>query len=250
MAARHRGVRQCRPHGAAARCAPPGSARRLHQRAQAPETQGVSLALDAADRRALDCVSGIHRRQRGSLRVPQTEDRWAVPTVRFLDVILARGDPAKRGAILSRTGCQCGQFRAGGARRRNRSSGCERCSGPVHGGSPRARRRRHEDRVRGSRRRARGRRPERRRGDEANWLHLGPLPQDELAELMRAARLVVANGGSTLLQAIACGSACIAVPIAKDQARAHPALRRRGCGIRRGLGLRAHHAGCGAAAAR
>jgi UDP:flavonoid glycosyltransferase YjiC (YdhE family) len=55
--------------------------------------------------------------------------------------------------------------------------------------------------------------------DEANWLHLGPLPQDELAELMRAARLVVANGGSTLLQAIACGSACIAVPIAKDQAQ-------------------------------
>jgi UDP:flavonoid glycosyltransferase YjiC (YdhE family) len=34
---------------------------------------------------------------------------------------------------------------------------------------------------------------------------------------MRSARLVVANGGSTLLQAIACGKACIAVPIAKDQ---------------------------------
>jgi spore coat polysaccharide biosynthesis predicted glycosyltransferase SpsG len=34
---------------------------------------------------------------------------------------------------------------------------------------------------------------------------------------MRSARLVVANGGSTLLQAIGCGNACIAVPIAKDQ---------------------------------
>jgi len=43
------------------------------------------------------------------------------------------------------------------------------------------------------------------------------LPQRELAELMRAAKLVIANGGSTLLQAIACGSACVAVPIAKDQ---------------------------------
>jgi spore coat polysaccharide biosynthesis predicted glycosyltransferase SpsG len=43
------------------------------------------------------------------------------------------------------------------------------------------------------------------------------LPQADLAELMRAARLVVTNGGSTLLQAIACGCACIAVPIAKDQ---------------------------------
>ena len=35
---------------------------------------------------------------------------------------------------------------------------------------------------------------------------------------MRGARLVVSNGGSTLLQAIACGRACIGVPIAKDQA--------------------------------
>ena len=49
------------------------------------------------------------------------------------------------------------------------------------------------------------------------WHPLGPLPQAELAQLMRSARLIVANGGSTLLQAIACGAACIAVPIAKDQ---------------------------------
>ena len=44
-----------------------------------------------------------------------------------------------------------------------------------------------------------------------------PLPQSELMALMRAARIVVANGGSTLLQAIACGCACVAVPIAGDQ---------------------------------
>jgi UDP:flavonoid glycosyltransferase YjiC (YdhE family) len=43
------------------------------------------------------------------------------------------------------------------------------------------------------------------------------LPQSELAELMRGARLIIANGGSTLLQSIACGKACIAVPIAGDQ---------------------------------
>ena len=43
------------------------------------------------------------------------------------------------------------------------------------------------------------------------------LPQSELAELMRGAQLVLVNGGSTLLQAIACGKACIAVPIAGDQ---------------------------------
>jgi len=46
---------------------------------------------------------------------------------------------------------------------------------------------------------------------------LGSLPQAELAELMRGARLVIANGGSTLLQSIACGRACVGVPIAGDQ---------------------------------
>ena len=52
---------------------------------------------------------------------------------------------------------------------------------------------------------------------------LATLPQSELAELMRGARLVIANGGSTLLQAIACGKPCIAVPIAGDQ---HERVRR------------------------
>ncbi len=46
---------------------------------------------------------------------------------------------------------------------------------------------------------------------------LGAMPQSELAGLMRGAHLIIANGGSTLLQAIACGKPCIAVPIAKDQ---------------------------------
>ena len=49
------------------------------------------------------------------------------------------------------------------------------------------------------------------------WRPLGSLSQGELGELMRSARLIVTNGGSTLLQAIACGRPCIAVPIAKDQ---------------------------------
>jgi spore coat polysaccharide biosynthesis predicted glycosyltransferase SpsG len=43
------------------------------------------------------------------------------------------------------------------------------------------------------------------------------MPQSQLAQLMRGARLVVANGGSTLLQSIACGAACVAAPIARDQ---------------------------------
>jgi ADP-heptose:LPS heptosyltransferase len=43
------------------------------------------------------------------------------------------------------------------------------------------------------------------------------LAQADLAGLISGARLVVTNGGSTLLQAIACGRACIAAPIAQDQ---------------------------------
>jgi spore coat polysaccharide biosynthesis predicted glycosyltransferase SpsG len=53
--------------------------------------------------------------------------------------------------------------------------------------------------------------------NEPNLHLLGPVPQADLAELMCSARLIVTNGGSTLLQSIACGNACIAVPIAKDQ---------------------------------
>ncbi len=51
-------------------------------------------------------------------------------------------------------------------------------------------------------------------------LHLsGPLPLAELAAAMRSAAVVVCNGGSTLLQAIACGAPCVAAPIARDQAQ-------------------------------
>jgi hypothetical protein len=46
---------------------------------------------------------------------------------------------------------------------------------------------------------------------------LAPLPQPQLMQLMHGARLLVTNGGSTLLQGIAMGCACIGVPIAKDQ---------------------------------
>jgi hypothetical protein len=61
-------------------------------------------------------------------------------------------------------------------------------------------------------------------GSETAKLSLvGMLPQSELAERMRGARLVVVNGGSTLLQAIACGAACVAAPIAGDQ---HDRVRR------------------------
>ncbi len=59
------------------------------------------------------------------------------------------------------------------------------------------------------------------------------LPPAELTELIRSARLVVANGGDTLLQVLACALPCVAVPIARDQAH------RIDCCVRAGLAVRA-----------
>jgi hypothetical protein len=59
------------------------------------------------------------------------------------------------------------------------------------------------------------------------------LPPAELIELIRTARLVVCNGGDTLLQALACARPCVAVPIAHDQAH------RIDCCVRAGLAVRA-----------
>jgi glycosyltransferase involved in cell wall biosynthesis len=134
------------------------------------------------------------------------------PIVRYLDVILSRAGLGQRDAILSRAGCDAGTFvlvvPGGGtghpgaddavgqfmaAARALAARGVATVYvGPGDAGAI--------DAVR-----------------EPNWHHLGPLPQADLAELMRSARLIVANGGSTLLQAIACGTACVAIPIAKDQ---------------------------------
>jgi hypothetical protein len=44
------------------------------------------------------------------------------------------------------------------------------------------------------------------------------LPPGQLIDLLRGAHIVVCNGGDTLLQALTCGCACVAVPIAHDQA--------------------------------
>jgi glycosyltransferase involved in cell wall biosynthesis len=129
------------------------------------------------------------------------------PVVRYLDVILSQGEPGRRGAILARAACESGTFvlvvpgggtghpGADDAAAQFIAAGRALAAGgvaTVYVGPLGA-------------------------SGASNWHPLGPLPQSELAELMRAAQLVVVNGGSTLLQAIACGSACIAVPIAKDQ---------------------------------
>jgi UDP:flavonoid glycosyltransferase YjiC (YdhE family) len=133
------------------------------------------------------------------------------PAVRYLDVILSRADPGPRAAILARAGCDAGTFvlvvPGGGTGHPGVDDAADRFEtaaralaaagtatvyvGPGVGADV---------------------------GAPPSWHPLGSLPQSDLVELMGAARLVIANGGSTLLQAIACGSACIAVPIARDQA--------------------------------
>lgn len=57
------------------------------------------------------------------------------------------------------------------------------------------------------------------------------MPMAELAELLRASRIVVSNGGDTLLQAIASAKPCIAVPIAGDQAHRIARCERAGFAI-------------------
>jgi glycosyltransferase involved in cell wall biosynthesis len=131
------------------------------------------------------------------------------PRVRYLDVILARHAATPAISIVSRLGCIAGDYvlvvPGGGT------------------GHPGARNAIDEFLKAAHRIAAQGTRT----------LFVGPttiepqatahlvmtrsLPQADLAELMRSARLVVVNGGSTLLQAIASGKACIAVPIAGDQ---------------------------------
>lgn len=159
------------------------------------------------------------------------------PTVRYLDVILSRADPEQRGAILARAGCDAGTFvlvvPGGGtghpgadeavghfmaAARALAARGVATVYvGPTGGTDAGAGNGGGSGSGAGT-----GSGSGTGTGNgvadaERHWHPLGPVPQAELAELMRSARLIVANGGSTLLQAIACGSACIAVPIAKDQ---------------------------------
>jgi predicted glycosyltransferase len=154
------------------------------------------------------------------------------PAVRYLDVILSRADPAQRGPILSRTGCGAGTYvlviPGGGTGH----PGADAAVGEFMAAA-RALAARGTPTVYVGPGAATG------SDHEPNWHHLAPLPQADLAELMRSARLIVANGGSTLLQAIACGSACIAVPIAKDQFE-----RTRRC-VAAGLAVAATHGAAG-----
>lgn len=145
------------------------------------------------------------------------------PVVRYLDVILTPAEPQRRDAILLRAGGEAGSYvlmvPGGGTGHPGVADAASRFVGAARrlaqGGTsivfvgPWA-------------------------GEPVPNLHpVGSLPQAELGEFMRSARMIIANGGSTLLQAIACNKACVAVPIAKDQ------LQRIRCCVAAGVAIAA-----------
>ncbi|HLY52733.1 MAG TPA: hypothetical protein VKQ31_06960, partial [Steroidobacteraceae bacterium] len=129
------------------------------------------------------------------------------PRLRFIDALLAPADPARAARCLQRFSLAAGEYVLvvpGG--------------GSGHPGAE------HAPAIVAAASRAIARRvpvllvgpalP----GGDAPALRVAPrLPPGELCELIRAARLVVTNGGDTLLQALACERPCVAVPIAHDQ---------------------------------
>jgi len=138
------------------------------------------------------------------------------PAVRYLDVILSHAAPARHAAILAQAGCDAQRYvlvvPGGGTGHPGADGAVEQFLAAAH------------------RLAARdimtvfvgpaGSSPGEVAADAARVAPLrfvGSMPQSDLGVLMRHARLIVANGGSTLLQAIACGAACVAVPIARDQ---------------------------------
>ncbi|GAC1329819.1 MAG: hypothetical protein NVSMB15_02700 [Steroidobacteraceae bacterium] len=143
------------------------------------------------------------------------------PIVRYLDVILSRADPQSGNSILVRAGCEAGTFvlvvPGGGTGHPDVAGAAAQFSAAAQRlaarGVPTVYVGPYQAGVGGLE-----------AGVQPNLHLLGPLLQSDLAELMRAARLIIANGGATLLQGIFCGAACVAVPIAGDQAE-----RTQGC---------------------
>ena len=66
-------------------------------------------------------------------------------------------------------------------------------------------------------------------GSDAN--SLPPLPMPELMTLIRHAKVVIVNGGDTLLQVLACKRPCVAVAMVPDQISRLRRLERAGLSV-------------------
>jgi len=134
------------------------------------------------------------------------------PAVRYLDVVMPPADAERRHALLARFGLQFGTFVLvvpGG--------------GTGHPGAADAAARFHAAAttlaVNGEPVVYIGPSPADAAASDPRLHSAASLEQADLVELMRAARLIISNGGSTLLQAIACTRPTLAIAIAGDQER-------------------------------
>ncbi|HLW23399.1 MAG TPA: hypothetical protein VKT22_03440 [Steroidobacteraceae bacterium] len=131
------------------------------------------------------------------------------PIVRYLDVILARATPERCDALLAELALKSREFvlivPGGGTGARTAGGALtefERAAERLAAGGAQVL---YAGRWTGP--------PTRLAGVRS----CADLPQSDLAALLERAAVVLVNGGSTLLQALACAAACVAVPIAGDQ---------------------------------
>lgn len=149
------------------------------------------------------------------------------PAVRFIDTLLPAQDLARSQELLARFALEAGGYvlivPGGGSAH----AGAENAPAIVASAAVGLAQRGVPTLLVGSDTAASG-------GEHPAFLRRAPrLPPAEIVELIRTARLVVSNGGDTLLQVLACALPCVAVPIAHDQAH------RIDCCVRAGLALRA-----------
>jgi ADP-heptose:LPS heptosyltransferase len=134
------------------------------------------------------------------------------PTVRFLDTVLPQADPALARAVLGRFGVREGEYvlvvPGGGTGH----PGALAAPQVVAEAARRIAQRSYPTILVGVT-------PQAACAAHTDDLKLAPrLPIAMVSELVRGARLVISNGGDTMLQALACQRPCVAVPIAGDQA--------------------------------
>jgi ADP-heptose:LPS heptosyltransferase len=137
------------------------------------------------------------------------------PAVRFLDVILARAGPERSAQLLNEIGLESRSFvlvvPGGGTGARHASSALTEFEAAARALAARG----IEVLYAGGGRPAAGASAPATGGAQLYWRDT--LPQADLAALLAHARVVLVNGGSTLMQALACGAACVAAPISGDQ---------------------------------
>jgi glycosyltransferase involved in cell wall biosynthesis len=147
------------------------------------------------------------------------------PRVRFLDVMLPPVEADAAAAVLARYGLAAGRYAlvvpGGGTAHPNASANAQRAPAIYEAVAARLAAAGHAVAVAGRDAPAAESNADPAAASTAasatavRWC--GRLPPHELAALLGAARVVVTNGGDTLLQALACGRPTVAAPIAADQ---------------------------------